>query len=139
MIHTESKIRVRYGETDAMGFAHHANYVLWFEKARIEMLDRIGLPYRDLEASGFFIPVLDVKVSYRSPAFFDDWLTIVCIVKERPGIRFHIEYEVRRMETLLATGSSEHAFIEKSGKPIRPPKSFVDKMTAAIDKREGLS
>lgn len=137
MIRTESKIRVRYGETDAMGFAHHANYVIWFEAARIEMLDRIGLAYRDLEASGYFIPVLEVKVSYRSPAFFDDRLTIACIVKEEPRVRFHIEYEVRRGETLLATGSSAHAFIDKSAKPIRPPQEFRNTMKTAI--RNGIS
>ena len=134
MIRTESKIRVRYGETDAMGFAHHANYVIWFEKARIEMLDRIGLAYRDLEASGYFIPVLEVKVSYRQPAFFDDRLTVACIVKERPRVRFRIEYEVLRGETLLATGSSAHAFIDKSAKPIRPPQRFLYAMKKALRK-----
>ena len=136
MIRTESRIRVRYSETDAMGFAHHANYVTWFEKARIEMLDQIGLAYRDLEASGYFIPVLEVKVSYRRPAFFDDRLTVACMVKEQPGVRFYIEYEVRRGETLLANGSSAHAFINKSAKPIRPPQRFLNTMKAAL--RNGI-
>ena len=132
MNRTECKIRVRYAETDAMGFAHHSNYVIWLEKARIELLDRIGMPYRDLEASGYFIPVLEVRLRFRSPAYFDDRLTIACLIKEKPKIRFNIEYEVLRGKTLLATGSSAHVFIDKSGKPIRPPTPFLDAMNKAL-------
>jgi acyl-CoA thioester hydrolase len=125
MIRSETSVRVRYVETDAMGFAHHGNYFSWFELARIEMLDGIGMPYKQLEKEGYYLPVLDVSASYKQPAYFDDRLTIICMVKEMPGVRIRIEYEVYREATLLATGSSGHAFINKGGIPVRPPKYYL--------------
>ena len=132
MIRTESTIRVRYVETDAMGFVHHANYLAWFELARIEMLDSVNLSYKTLEEEGFLLPVLGATVSYKKPAFFDDELTIVCKVDQAPRLRIHINYEVLRGETLLSTGSTEHAFINREGQPIRPPKHFIETFKSAL-------
>jgi acyl-CoA thioester hydrolase len=132
MIRTESSIRVRYAETDAMGFAHHGNYVTWLELARIEMLDAIHLSYKQLEKEGYFLPVLEVCVSYKKPAYFDDVLKVVCYVREKPGLRIKIEYEVFRGETLLATAASSHAFINKEGQPVRPPKTFLNTFQEAM-------
>lgn len=129
MIRNETTIRVRYVETDAMGFAHHANYLAWFELSRIEFMDALNMPYKDMEKEGYLLPVLGAKLKYRKPAFFDDRLTIVCMAKDRPKIRLKMEYEVMRDETLLATGSTEHAFMNPQGQPIRAPQKFLDLFT----------
>ena len=76
MIHTSNNIRVRYAETDRMDVVYHANYLVWFETARIKMLDQIGLPYREIENQGLFLPVLNISVEYKIPARFDDILDI---------------------------------------------------------------
>ena len=134
MILTQSSIRVRYVETDAMGFVHHANYLPWLELARLEMIDTLGLSYREMEKDGFFLPVLGVSIQYKKPAYFDDNITVNCMVKDRPGVRMTIHYEVFRDETLLCTGSTEHAIINREGQPIRPPKHFLDVFAVAINR-----
>ena len=106
MIRNETTIRVRYVETDAMGFAHHANYLCWFEMARIEMMDSLNLSYKALEGDGFFLPVLGASLTYKKPAYFDDVLKIVSVVHGKPGIRIKFEYDVFREESLLATGTT---------------------------------
>lgn len=126
MIRNETSIRVRYVETDAMGFAHHANYLAWFELSRIEFMDALDMPYKDLENEGYLLPVLGANLKYRKPAYFDDRLTVVCMAKEKPRIRLRMEYEVLRGDTLLATGYTEHAFMNPDGQPIRPPAKFID-------------
>jgi acyl-CoA thioester hydrolase len=128
MIQSREEIRVRYAETDQMGFAYHGNYLPWFEMARTTLLRQYGLPYRDLEKQGYFLPVLEVHLKYRKSAYYDDVLTVVAMLKEKPLLRIHIEYEVLRGDELLATGSTLHAFIDKSGKPVRPPVCFTERM-----------
>ena len=88
MIRTETTIRVRYVETDAMGFVHHANYLSWFELARIEMLDAINLSYKELETAGYYLPVLGAAITYRKPAYFDDRLKVVCYVRDPIALYF---------------------------------------------------
>ncbi|MGB0744971.1 MAG: acyl-CoA thioesterase [Opitutales bacterium] len=125
MIHTISKFRVRYVETDRMKVVHHKNYLVWFEAARIEMLDRIGLPYTEVEAAGCFIPVLGASVEYKRPAFFDDRIEVHLYMREKPRARFHFEYEVQRDGELLATGRTTHGFMDEQGKALRPPEAFL--------------
>ena len=125
MIHTVCAIRVRYVETDRMDVVHHANYLAWFEAARIQMLDEIGSPYREMEARGFMIPVLGASLEYKRPAKFDDRVEVHLFMKEKPRARFRFEYEVRRGETLLATGTSSHGFMSSEGKALRPPEEFL--------------
>ena len=121
MIHSVSKIRVRYAETDRMDVVYHSNYLVWFETARIQMLDQIGIPYSEIEARGLFLPVLSVSAEYRSPARFDDHLDIHLFMKKKPRVRMHFEYEVRRGDEVLATGQSSHGFMDRNGKGQRPP------------------
>ena len=131
MIHCISKIRVRYAETDRMDVVYHSNYLVWFETARIQMLDQIGMPYREIEARGLFLPVLTVSAEYKSPAHFDDHLEIHLFLKNKPRARMHFDYEVRRGDKLLAFGYSSHGFIDRSGKGQRPPDDFVKLLEAA--------
>ena len=132
MIHTTTKIRVRYAETDMMGFVHHQNYVAYFEQARVEMLTEIGVPYRELESQGYFLPVLEVDVKYVKSNTFDDELVVHCYLDELPRARIKIRYEIFRGETLTTTGFSLHGFIDREGKPCRPPKLLTDVCKAAF-------
>lgn len=131
MIHSISKIRVRYAETDRMDVVYHSNYLIWFETARILMLDEIGMPYSEIEARGLFLPVLTVSAEYKSPARFDDQLEIHLFMKKKPRARIHFDYEVRRGDELLAIGQSSHGFMDRSGKGQRPPEDLVKLMEAA--------
>lgn len=128
MIQTRATVTVRYAETDMMGIVYHANYLPWFEVARTQLLREQGFPYRQLEADGFRIPVLEVTAKYRRPALYDDILTIVATIREKPLLRIRIEYEVLRGDELLATGASAHAFCDLRGQPTRPPAAFVARM-----------
>jgi acyl-CoA thioester hydrolase len=130
MIQTQTDIRVRYAETDKMGLVYHGNYLTWFEVTRVEMLDILGYPYRNLEQEGYLLPVLEASVRYRRPAFFDDRLTIRVTVKDKPIVKIHCEYEVLRHEELLATGWTKHGFINPQGEPVRPPKALMDLMAS---------
>ena len=133
MIRSETDIRVRYVETDAMRFVHHANYLAWFEMARIEMLDGLDMPYHKMEEEGYLLPVLKAELNYKQAAYFNDRLKVFCYVREKPRVRIKIDYEVFRHETLLCRGSTEHAFINKRCKPVRPVKSIMDTFAKAID------
>lgn len=125
MIHTVFQTRVRYAETDRMDVVHHSNYLIWFEAARIQMLDEIGLPYKELEAECYLIPVLEAELQYKSPAFFDDRLEVHLSMPEKPRARFRFHYEVRRGDQLLATGRTTHGFMAPGGRALRPPADFL--------------
>src|SRR5687768_2534532 len=101
MIESRCQVTVRYAETDMMGVVYHGNYLPWFEIGRTTLLKELGLPYRELEESGFRLPVLEVGAKYFRPAVYDDTLTIVTRMKEKPVLRIHLEYEVRRGDELL--------------------------------------
>lgn len=121
----ETKIRVRYEETDKMGIVYHANYFHWFEVARIQLLDEIGMPYKSLEQKGFFLPVLDCDATFKKPAHFDDRLTVLADASFQSLLRLKIKYQVFRGPEKLASGSTTHAFVDDQGKVVRPPKSFA--------------
>ena len=111
-----------------MDVVYHSHYFVWFETARIRMLDQMGLPYKDLESQGYRIPVLSANAEYRMPARFDDRLEIHLRMTEKPRARFHFDYEVRRDDDLLATGHTAHAFMDPQGKGLRPPPGFLEKL-----------
>jgi acyl-CoA thioester hydrolase len=139
MIHTISQIRVRYAETDRMDVVYHSNYLVWFETARILMLDEIGIPYLEIEASNLRLPVLTASAAYKRPARFDDRLQIHLFMREKPRARFHFDYEVRRGATLLATGKTSHGFMDSNGKALRPPVAFLAKIDAAWKSQSGAA
>lgn len=125
MIQSRAQVTVRYAETDMMGVVYHANYLPWFEIGRTTLLKEMGLPYRTLEEQGYRLPVLEVSAQYLRPAVYDDTLTIVTSLREKPLLRIRLDYEVRRGDELLATGETVHAFIDREGKPVRPPAMAV--------------
>ncbi|OUU61077.1 MAG: hypothetical protein CBC20_00905 [Verrucomicrobia bacterium TMED60] len=125
MLSSSTKIRVRYEETDQMGVVYHAKYFNWFEVARVQLLDEIGIPYKELEKEGYFLPVLSCSAIFKHPAHFDDRLIIMLEISLASLLRLKVAYEVWRKDLMIATGTTEHAFISKDGKVIRPPASFV--------------
>jgi len=128
MIVSRSQVTVRYAETDMMGIVYHANYLPWFEIGRTTLLKEQGIPYRSLEEQGYRLPVLEISAKYRRPAVYDDTLTIVTTMAEKPTLRVRLTYQVLRGDELLATGASEHAFVDLKGQPVRPPASVVARM-----------
>jgi acyl-CoA thioester hydrolase len=132
MITSRSQISVRYAETDMMGVVYHGSYLPWFEIGRTTLLKELGLPYRQLEADGFRLPVLEIAVKYLRPAVYDDVITIVTTMREKPVLRIRLNYEVRRGDELLATGETMHAFIDLQGRPVRPPAAVVTVMNEAF-------
>jgi len=133
MIRSTTSVTVRYAETDMMGIVYHANYLPWVEVGRTTLLKEIGVPYRRLEEEGFRLPVLEVAAKYLRPALYDDTLEVVTTLRERPAIRIRLEYEVRRGGELLATGSSLHAFVDRQGRPVRPPPWAAELIKKAFD------
>ena len=116
MVTGDIQIRVRYAETDRMGLLHHANYLVYFEQARTELLRDQRATYRDIEDQGFFLVVAKVEVKYKAPAHYDDLLTIRTTVTRTSAVRLEHKYEVFRDGKLLAEGASTLACVGKDGK-----------------------
>jgi acyl-CoA thioester hydrolase len=123
MFKSEIKIRVRYAETDRMGYVYYGNYATYFEVARVEALRSLGFSYRSLEDQGILLPVLDFSIRYRRPAYYDDELTIKTVVPETPGARIKFDYEVYNEKgDLITMASTTLVFIDKqTGKPCAAP------------------
>ncbi len=128
MITSRASVSVRYAETDMMGVVYHGSYLPWLEIGRTQLLKDHGIPYRVLEAEGFFLPVVEVSLRYLRPAKYDDDVVITTVLKEKPSLRIRMEYELHRGVELIATATSLHVFIDRSGKPVRPPAAFVQMM-----------
>ena len=120
--------RVRYTETDQMGFAHHSNYLNYFEMARIEWLNKIGFSYAALERQGIVMPVVSVEINFKSPAFFDDPLTIKLFVNEIPKASIKIDYIIMNaLKKEIANGSTTLAFLNiEINKPVRCPQKLLE-------------
>ena len=123
----ETTIRVRYAETDRMGLLHHANYAVYFEAARTEMLRKRGFSYRDIEDSGHFLVIVELGCKYQKPAYYDALLTIKTFVERVTHVKLVHRYEVRRDGTLLAEGNSTLACVDKEGRPQALPEMFKTK------------
>src|SRR4051812_12801156 len=134
MIESRAQIAVRYAETDMMGIVYHGNYLPWFEVGRTTLLKECGLPYKELEAQGYHLPVIELGVKYVRPALYDDTLTIITQMREKPPLRIRLDYEVRRDEELLVPGFPMHAFIKKEGRPVRPPAYLTERMRVLFGK-----
>ena len=112
----EISVRVRYAETDRMGLLHHANYLVYFEQARTELLRDLGITYRALEDQGFLLVLTKVEVRYRSPAHYDDLLRIVTTLTRTTPVRLEHSYAVYRDTTLVAEGATTLACVDRQGK-----------------------
>ncbi len=126
----DTKIRVRYKDTDQMGRMHHANYAVFFEEARTEMLRSQGLTYKQMEEMGVMMPVLELKCKFLKPALYDEVLTVTTKVTQLPAVRMIFYYEVyNEQKILITTGETTLVFVDmKKNKPCIAPKVFMDKM-----------
>jgi acyl-CoA thioester hydrolase len=121
-------VRVRYGDTDQMGFVYYGNYLRWFEVGRKEMLRELGMSYREVEAAGIRLPVLEARCRYLKPARYDDRVVIETVLAGLGRASLRFAYRVLREPDgeLLAQGETEHCFLDSRGRPVRPPAFFVE-------------
>ena len=127
-----TKIRVRYGETDQMGYCYYGNYAQFFEVGRVEALRNFGMSYRQMEDQGVMLPVSDFCVKYFGPAFYDDELTIVTNIVALKGARLFFEYDVLNPEgKCISKASTTLVFVAKEHmRPVQPPADFIRLMSA---------
>jgi acyl-CoA thioester hydrolase len=137
MIVHEIQIRVRYAETDQMGYVYYGNYATYFEVARVETFRSIGFSYKEMEDEGIMMPVLEYKTKYIKPAYYDDLLTIKVMINEKPGVRIRFEYEVyNEAKVLLNVSETTLVFVSKTtGKPITPGGHFQQLMHQNFDEK----
>lgn len=126
------RYRVPFADTDQMGVVYYANFLIYFEMCREKLLRKIRLPYSEMEARGYALPVVEAVCRYKSPAHFEDLLVIEARMTEVRSVRVKIECTVRRGETLLADGWTVHACL-RNGKPARLPEEITSLAAAAGD------
>ncbi len=130
MFEHSTKIRVRYGETDQMGYMYYGNYAGFYEVGRVEMLRSLGLTYSGMEESGIKMPVSELHCKYLKPALYDEEITIKVILDKLPGVRIHFRYELfNEREELINTGDTLLVFVNmKTNRPCLPSQNFLDKL-----------
>lgn len=128
LLTSETKIRIRYAETDQMGYAYYGNYAQYFEIGRVECLRNLGFTYKSLEESGFMLPALKLEVNYHKPAKYDDLITIKTIIRKKPLVKFDFHFEIyNEKRELLTTGFTSLVFIDmKKNRPTKVPQNILD-------------
>ncbi len=130
MFQSKNKIRVRYAETDRMGYAYYGNYATYFEVARVETLRELGITYKSLEDEGVILPVVEYNVKFLLPAYYDDELVIETKIVEKASARIRFEYETKRNEIMLNKAWTTLVFVDKqTGRPIRCPKDVEEALS----------
>jgi len=126
----EHKIRVRYGETDQMGYCYYGNYAEFFEIGRVETLRSLGISYKQLESDGIMLPVVELNVKYLKPAFYDDELKIVTKIIKTPSVKIEFDYEIFNTKNeLLTIGYTKLVFVDKKNmKPCQCPLELRQKL-----------
>jgi len=131
MYTSETKIRVRYGETDKMGYVYYGVYPLYFEVGRTELMREFNFPYSKIEEMGIMLPVLSLEIKYLKPAKYDDLLTIKTTLKEIPLARITFFYQVfNQNNELLNEGSTTLVFVdEKTRRPRKAPEDLLNSLS----------
>ena len=122
------KHKVQYYETDQMGVVHHSNYIRWFEEARTDYMEQMGMGYADMEKKGIMSPVLSVEADYLRMVYFGDTVTIETFVREYNGIKLTVEYRIinDKTEMVHCRGTTKHCFINKQGTPISLKRECIE-------------
>lgn len=122
----ETRFRVRYAETDQMGIVYHANFLIWMEIGRVELCRSLGMRYRDLEAAGVLLAVVEVDCRFHSPARYDDEVIVRASIATAGPRLVVFEYRITEADTgrLLATGHTRHVFLSSEMKPIKLPAAY---------------
>jgi acyl-CoA thioester hydrolase len=128
MIFSDTKIRVRYADTDQMKFVYYGKYFEYFEQGRSDLLRQIGMPYPEIERMGYILPVVEAHAEYRQSAIYDEEITVRTIIEEMPGVRVKINYRIFRANVPepITSGYTVHSFVNVEKKtPVRPPVKFM--------------
>ena len=130
MYYFDTEIRVRYGETDQMGFVYYGFYAQYYEIGRVELLRSLGLSYKEIESSGYALPVVSMQTNYKAPALYDDILTVRTIIKTKPLSKIIFDYEIYNIQKkLINTAQVVLVFVDmKTKKPCSAPKIVLDKI-----------
>ncbi|WP_333695210.1 acyl-CoA thioesterase [Flavobacterium sp.] len=130
----QSQIRVRYSETDQMGVVYHGNYLPYFEIGRVEWLRNQGISYKSMEENGIALPIVNIVISYKKPARYDDLLTITTSFKSQTSVKIEFECKIENeMGELLTTADFILVFVDmKTGKPTVPPQE-IKELIAKMD------
>lgn len=133
-------LRSRYAETDKMGYVYYGRYLEYFEVARTEMIRDLGMPYSEIEREGILLPVVETRIEYKVPVYYDEKMHIHVHLYDIPSVKLETWYEVytEKRETPHVIGKVVLCFMrEESRKPCRPPRKFVDglKHKLTVDKR----
>lgn len=130
MISNDTFLRVRYGETDTMGYVYYGNYALYCEVGRTELMRSLGLTYKKLEEDGYMLPVINYNSNYYKSARYDDLLKINTSIQQKPGLKIIFQYDIYNEEgELINHSESTLGFMSATTyKPIRPPKYFIELM-----------
>ena len=122
-------IRVRYGETDQMGYCYYGNYAQYLEVGRVEAIRSLGIVYKELENKGILLPVSEFSIRYKSPAFYDDELNIITRIERIEGARIYFSYTIKSENRLISEATTTLVFINKqTNKPISCPDFFLNKL-----------
>lgn len=135
MFSHSTKIRVRYADTDQMGFMYYGNYATFYEVGRVEMLRSLGLTYKSMEESGIIMPVTDLKCKYILPALYDEEITVKVFIDKMPSLRIHFRYELfNESDDLINMGETTLVFIDQvKKKACLPSKEFLEKLSVYFD------
>lgn len=125
-----TKIRVRYGETDQMGYMYYGNYAEFYEVGRVEMLRSLGLTYSGMEESGIIMPVTEMNCKYLKPALYDEEISVKVILEKMPGIRIYFKYELyNEKQELIHIGETHLVFVnQKTNRPCLPSAEFLESL-----------
>jgi acyl-CoA thioester hydrolase len=131
----ETYIRVRYAETDQMGYMYYGNYAAFYEVARTEMLRSLDMTYSSMEKDGIMLPVAELKTKYLKPALYDENIRIKVIINQKPSVRIIFNYELfNEKEELINIGETTLVFFDRvKNKPCLPPKQFLKEMGTFFD------
>lgn len=130
MFSFETKIRIRYADTDQMGYMYYGNYAAMYEVARTEMLRSLGMSYKSMEEDGVMMPVLELKCKYLKPALYDDVITVRVSIEEKPSVRIVFKYELfNERDVLVNLGETTLVFVDiQKNRPCMAPKNFLKKI-----------
>lgn len=131
----DTKVRVRYAETDQMGYVYYGNYATFYEVGRVELFRSLGFSYKGLEERGIMLPVLELHSRFIKPARYDEEITVKVFLKEKPTVKIRFDYELYNVaDELLNTGSTTLVFVDmKRNKPCIAPSDFVDRLQVYFD------
>jgi acyl-CoA thioester hydrolase len=135
MFSHSTKLRVRYAETDQMGYMYYGNYAQFYEVGRVEMLRSLGMTYKSMEESGIIMPVLDLKCKFIKPALYDEEITVQVTMAKMPSLRIHFAYQLyNEKQELINIGETTLVFIDmKRNKPCLPSEDFLERLKHFFD------